>query len=343
MTAERVCDLAPFLSPVVAQVRSLEDAGSALEILTQTLESYLAAFRSAVCEDLTQIVEECCEVIPPVEISFLELTDTPDSYTGAGGQAVAVKVTEDGLEFVDFPQTPDAPSFERMSFCSIQLGTAAAVTSTTNYLGYGNAVGVNGTLQFGAIAAGSVKGSTPRRQIVSGGGAGSTASIKTGTASWFRGSTSAAGGFRFATYFGTSSAVAQQRAFVGMAVNAGIIGNVQPNSLVNCFGFGYDSAGTSWNVMHNDNAGTAISLPLGASFPVNTTDWFFFEIIAEPNASSIEYRVVNVTTGAEASGSINTELPVNTTFLNAHLWCNNGTTAQAVTMDFTVFLLEMRQ
>ena len=37
MTAEQTCDLPPFLSPVVAQVRSIEDAGSSLEILTQTL------------------------------------------------------------------------------------------------------------------------------------------------------------------------------------------------------------------------------------------------------------------------------------------------------------------
>ena len=32
--------------------------------------------------------------------NFLGLVDTPDSYVGQGGQAVAVKATEDGLEFV---------------------------------------------------------------------------------------------------------------------------------------------------------------------------------------------------------------------------------------------------
>lgn len=35
--------------------------------------------------------------------TFLELSDTPSSYAGAGGKFVAVKSTADGLEFVDAP------------------------------------------------------------------------------------------------------------------------------------------------------------------------------------------------------------------------------------------------
>ena len=100
MTAERTCDLPPFLSPVVAQVVTLEQAGSALEILTQTLENYLAQLRSAVCDDLTEIVEECCG--GGGAESFLDLSDTPDSYAGAAGQAVVVNGGETGLEFVPF-------------------------------------------------------------------------------------------------------------------------------------------------------------------------------------------------------------------------------------------------
>lgn len=342
MTATRTCDLAPFLSPVVAQVASLEQAGSALEILTQTLENYMASFKAAICDDITQIVEECCNDVP-VELSFLDLTDTPDSYAGAGGQAVAVKAGEDGLEFIPFPSTPDAPSFERLSFCSIQLGTSSGVTATTNYLGYGGAIGSNGTFQFGAIAAGTIKGSTPRRQAVSGAGAGSTGSIKSGTASWFRGSTTGAGGFRFATYFGTSSAVAQQRGFFGVHSAGGVIGNVNPSTLLNCFGVSYDSAQTEFRLIHNDGTAGAVVTTLGTDFPVNNSGWFFLEIIAEPNASSMEYRFVNLVNGIEVSGSVNTRLPVNTTFLNAHLWVNNGTTASAVTLDWTVLLMELRQ
>lgn len=37
--------------------------------------------------------------------TFTELTDTPANYTGSGGKLVAVKKTNDGLEFIDTPKT----------------------------------------------------------------------------------------------------------------------------------------------------------------------------------------------------------------------------------------------
>ena len=36
-------------------------------------------------------------------VQFIDLTDTPNSYAGAGGKIVAVKPTTDGLEFIDAP------------------------------------------------------------------------------------------------------------------------------------------------------------------------------------------------------------------------------------------------
>jgi hypothetical protein len=338
LTAQ-TCSVEPFVYLTTPQPVG-EAGASGSQINEQSIEEYLNRLREAICADLEAIIESA---ISGTITEFIELEDVPQSYAGAGGQAVAVKAGEDGLEFIPFPSTPDAPSFERLSFVSIQLGTSAGVTATTNYMGFGGALGVNGTLAFGPIAAGGVRSSTPRRIITSGPGAGSSSSIKTGTASWFRGSTANAGGFRFAVYFGTASAVAQQRLFIGMHSAGGVIGNVNPSTLLNCFGVGYDSAQTTFRLIHNDTTVGAVTTDLGANFPVNTTDWFFLEIIAEPNASSMEYRLVNVTTGNETSGSIATRLPVDSTFLNAHLWCNNGTTAAAVTLDFTVFLIETRQ
>ncbi len=40
---------------------------------------------------------------PTTTTTFLGLTDTPSSYTDAGGKVVTVKATEDGLEFTTFP------------------------------------------------------------------------------------------------------------------------------------------------------------------------------------------------------------------------------------------------
>lgn len=375
MTAERTCNLSPFLSPVVAQVATLEQAGSALEILTQTLENYMASFKSAICDDLTQIVDECCGQSNPE--SFLDLTDTPDTYAGSAGFGVVVNAGATGLEFsalvdsflglTDTPNTyAGAANFlvtvnagetaleftapptraedigvERLIFLT-HVMAGLAVTSTSNFLGYGGAIGLNGTISLGAIASGSVRGATPRRSIISAGGAGSTSSVKSGgTLIVLRGSVSGEGGFRFVTYAGTTTALAQQRAFIGVHSASGVIGNVNPSTLLNMFGFGYDSAQTTWQVFHNDGSGTAASTDLGANFPVNATGWFKFEIICQPAASSIEYKITNLVTGSIATGSISTDLPVNTQMLAAHVWANNGTTASAVTIEFSSLYVEM--
>lgn len=37
--------------------------------------------------------------------TFLDLSDTPASYASFGGKVVAVKTSEDGLEFIDAPSS----------------------------------------------------------------------------------------------------------------------------------------------------------------------------------------------------------------------------------------------
>ncbi len=49
------------------------------------------------------IVDDASGNLVEALVSFLSLQDTPASYTGAGGKVVAVKATEDGLEFIDAP------------------------------------------------------------------------------------------------------------------------------------------------------------------------------------------------------------------------------------------------
>lgn len=101
MTDFQTCDQEPFVTDVTAQDRSLEAAAQAVELLAQQIEGYLQRLRAAVCADLQTLQAEIADIV--VETSFLDLTDTPSSYAGAGGEAVAVKAAEDGLEFVPFP------------------------------------------------------------------------------------------------------------------------------------------------------------------------------------------------------------------------------------------------
>lgn len=98
MTEFEACNTEPFVADVTAQDSSLEAAAQAVELLAQQIEGYLQRLRAAVCTDLRTLQAELEGIV--AEASFLDLTDTPDSYAGAGGEVVAVKAAEDGLEFV---------------------------------------------------------------------------------------------------------------------------------------------------------------------------------------------------------------------------------------------------
>lgn len=69
-------------------------------------------------------------------ISFLSLTDTPNTYAGQAGKLVTVKPTEDGLEFSNqVPQT----------YNLVTISTNYAVTNTNDYIEV-NASGGNVTI-----------------------------------------------------------------------------------------------------------------------------------------------------------------------------------------------------
>lgn len=59
--------------------------------------------------------------------AFTDLTDVPASYTGQSGKVVAVKATEDGLEFIDAGGSGGAPN-ARAKFAA--LGTTLTTTET---------------------------------------------------------------------------------------------------------------------------------------------------------------------------------------------------------------------
>ena len=59
-TPPRVCSIEPFVSSIVAQPGSLEEAASALELLKREVEDYLDRLREAVCNDITAIQSNCC-------------------------------------------------------------------------------------------------------------------------------------------------------------------------------------------------------------------------------------------------------------------------------------------
>lgn len=149
-------------------------------------------------------------------------------------------------------------------------------------------------------------------------------------------STAGDGGFHMIYRWGpaTGVSVATHRAFVGMRGSAANPTDVNPSTLTNICGMGWDAADTNIQFMYNDAAGTATKIDLGASFPVPTVDRadvYEIALFAPPGTTqSLSYEVTDLTTGAVATGTVTTDIPANTQLLTPYGYVSVGGTSSIV-------------
>ncbi|CAB4140445.1 Phage tail repeat like [uncultured Caudovirales phage] len=194
-----------------------------------------------------------------------------------------------------------------------------------------------------ALAATNLLTSTFRSTINTGATAGGVAFIRGNQATVWRGNAAGRGGFVVKMRFALSGALqAGLRCFAGLVDVVSNPTNIDPVTTATPGGIGLAvNANTgNWNLVHNVTATARTSVPLGASFPVNNTDLMELILFCAPNGTAIGYRVTNLSTGAQTSGSINTNIPAATTFLAPSIWVTNNATAAAQTMDFVSCYVE---
>ena len=161
---------------------------------------------------------------------------------------------------------------------------------------------------------------------------------------WAGSGTTSLPGYTFVCRFGlSSSVVTNEQVFVGLRNSAAAItGNTNPSSLTNCIYIGRDAGQTTFRIGRNDGSGTATTIDLGASFPANTTDTDWYEVVfnvisSSVTASTCYYQVTNVSTGATAKGSFNTDLPGNSTMLCPAMWISNGSDTGVIGIDISQY------
>ena len=394
MTSLETCTFKPFVSQVVPPKADLDALASGMNLLVGQLENYFRELLASICRDLQQSGSAA---------SFLELSDTPDSYAGAANNFVRVNAGETGLTFfaatlvTTFLQLSDVPnSYAGAGLDVVRVNAAenalefftmvftALGDTPSSYAGFaGSLVSVNATatgLEFSGGAGtslGSLLTILTRGMFLSSGvaaigfgnsftvvidGATQTVAAPATTSlitsfervtqtsanaqnraagarhssnRWFRGNSAGFGGFRVRTRIGTTTSIANQRMFIGWFGFAGADFTLtqNPSQQVNIFGVGYDSADTNLFVIHNDGAGAATKVDLGANFPKNSTSVYDIEIWSEPNDTEIHYIVTNLGTGDQASGDISTEIPANTQLLMPYFWLNSGAGGTAVVLN----------
>lgn len=143
------------------------------------------------------------------------------------------------------------------------------------------------------------------------------------------------GGFHMVCRWGvsTGATISTHRAFVGMCGDTGAPTDVQPSTVQNIVGMGWDSTDTNIQIMHR-NDGTVTKIDLGASFPkpsVGRTSCYELSLYSPPGSTqSVTYRVTNLVTGATATGTITTNLPLDSNLLAPRGWISVGGTNSVI-------------
>jgi hypothetical protein len=228
--------------------------------------------------------------------------------------------------------------FNRIAFSEAN-GTANCSTGAT---GFGSTSTGSGTCTAPVPASTNLKTSTRRLTFSTGTTAGTVAYQKQNVLQNWRGNAAGLGGFFFTTRFGINTLVAGNRAFVGMADSIVAPTNVDPttNTTPGKIGMAINANTGNWNFVNNITGTAPTVTNLGASFPVNTTDLFELIMYCSQNCSSIGWRVTDLSTGAQTSGSVSSNMPASTTFLAPLFWITNNATAAAAILDFGGWYME---
>jgi hypothetical protein len=157
---------------------------------------------------------------------------------------------------------------------------------------------------------------TPSQQI------GSRATFNT----LFRGNAAGIGGFWIVSRFVFTTIKTAERFFCGVSATTNNV-TVDPSSLTNIAGFGFDTADSAITFMHNDGSGTATKTAIAGQATLATNNTGYIAVIGcYPNDSKIYYALYDLVQGVWlCDASVNTDLPVNTTALGFNLVMSNGT------------------
>ena len=145
------------------------------------------------------------------------------------------------------------------------------------------------------------------------------------------------GGFKITSTAGpaTGVATATHRFFVGVTASTSAPTDVEPSSMVNMVGFGWDAADTTSQIYCNDGTGTATKVSTGWAVP--TTDraaMYRVGISCVPDSASLSCIVTDLVTALTVSGTLTTDIPAGTTALTPRAYASVGGTSSVVGLAY---------
>jgi hypothetical protein len=282
-------------------------------------------------------------ISPRITGSLINLVSTTDPEAPSAGNIIVYSKDIAGKQTLKVigPSGVDTPLQSSLAFNQFSLigpggGNTVGVTGCT--------VTSVGTIGNPNIATTNLKTQTRRIVNNSGGTAGSLASTRVSSLECWRGNVAGQGGFFSVARFGFTTLQVGQRMFIGLDSNATAaptnIDYLTSTATAKIGLYATGSTGNNWNLIHNTAAAVPTSIPLGASFPVDTTSLIEMILFAKPNDTVVTYRITNLSTNAAVSGSLSSNLPAATAPLGRLIAGCNNATAAAMAWDLSRFSLE---
>jgi len=133
------------------------------------------------------------------------------------------------------------------------------------------------------------------------------------------------------------------RGFFGLRGSSITPTDVNPSTLTNIVGLGWDKNDAHLSIIHNDNTGTASKVSLGTDFPRPTADrsqaWDL--TILSNGQGTVYWAVMSLANGAKARGSITTDIPAGSTLLTFLAYISVGDTYNEIGIGLS--MLEVLQ
>lgn len=153
------------------------------------------------------------------------------------------------------------------------------------------------------------------------------------------------GGFRFYGQWCTATGMANvaHRAFFGIGNSISAPTDVNPSTITNIVGMGWDSADANVQIMHR-GAGAITKIDLGASFlkpSVDRDNVYRLDLSSPPGTTqSVSYRVTNLVNMTVASGTITTNLPSASSGVTVQAWASVGGVSDVIGFGFSQVQIE---
>ncbi len=226
------------------------------------------------------------------------------------------------------------PVQESLAFTRVFDQMAVPNTATYTFTGHPQVTSV-GTASSVAVATTNRNTQEPKvEHLVTTPSTSAVAGFRTSSSQnqYFRGANANQGGFYMVCRWGpaTGVTISTHRCFVGL-IPGFTPTDVEPSTLVNMCGMGWDAADANIQFMHNDGSGTATKIDTGIAVPtVDRTSLYDIEIFCAPNGGEVFFRLVDIVNGTVFSASATTNLPVNTTLMAPHGWMSVGGTSSVI-------------